>query len=157
MKLNELKRIAEEHGCRLREGYDDMTIVDYGDSVVAAVDNRLCCVLDTIIGRFTTNYDELKPVITAAVEYAMTPIEDRKEDELYYVRYPSIAGVNNPDDHVYVNHRRSDKEYDFMSSAQFGEYQTQFTTKEIEAMPESIQQAIQKGILEVIEVSEVDG
>lgn len=157
MKLNELKRIAEEHGCRLREGYDDMTIVDYGDSVVAAVDNRLCCVLDTIIGRFATNYDELKPVITAAVEYAMTPIDDRKEDELFYVRYPSIQGVDNEDDLVYINYNRCGNSYEFITSTQMDVFQTQFTTKEIEAMPESIQQAIQKGVLEVIEVSEVDG
>lgn len=156
MKLNELKRIAEEHGCRLREE-EDLTLVEYGSNIVAVVDNRLCCVLDTIVGRFTMPYDELKPVITAAVEYAMTPIEDRKEDELFHVRYPSIPGVNNPDDHVYVNYRRNAEEYDFMSGTQFGEYKTQFTSKEIELMPESIQQAIQKGVLEVIEVSEVDG
>lgn len=156
MKLNELKRIAEEHGCRLREE-KDLTLVEYGSNIVAVVDNRLCCVLDTIVGRFTMPYDELKPVITAAVEYAMTPIEDRKEDELFYVRYPSIAGVDNEDDLVYINYNRCGNSYEFITSTQMDVYQTQFTTKEIEAMPESIQQAIQKGVLEVIEVSEVDG
>ena len=90
MKLNELKRIAEEHGCRLREEYD-LTFVEYGSKIIATVDNRLCCVLDTVIGMFTVQYDEIKPVIAAVVEYAMTPIEDRNETELFYVRYPMIS------------------------------------------------------------------
>lgn len=156
MKLNELKRIAEEHGCRLREE-DDMTFVQYGINIVAAIDNKLCCVLDTIIGRFTTQHDELKPVIAAAVEYAMTPIEERKEDELYYVRYPIISAIVNEDDLSYLNYDASESKFSTQSSWQHYPFQTQFTTKEIEAMPESIRQAIQKGILEVIEVSEVDG
>jgi len=155
MKLNELKRIAEEHGCVLR-GESGMSYIEHDGKMVAAIDNEMSRKVDTMWSRHTIYHDSLKPVITAAVEYAMTPIEDRKEDELFYVRYPSIPGVNNPDDHVYVNYRRIAEEYDFMSSAQFGEYQTQFTPKEIKAMPESIQQAIQKGVLEVIEVSEVD-
>lgn len=156
MKLNELKRIAEEHGCIVIEVVECVEITLDGMQV-AFVDNKLPYVLDTDFSVVYDYYHRLKPVITAAVEYSMTPIEDRKEDELFYVRYPSIPRVNNPDDHVYVNYRRIAEEYDFMSSAQFGEYKTQFTSQEIDAMPESIRQAIRKGVLEVIEVSEVDG
>lgn len=149
MKLSELKRIAEEHGCVLREE-SGMTYIEHGGKMVAAIDNEMSRKVDTMWSRHTIYHDSLKPVITAAVEYAMTPIEDRKEDELFYVRYPSIAGVDNEDDSVYINYNRCGNSYEFITS-------TQFTTKEIEAMPESIQQAIQKGVLEVIEVSEVDG
>lgn len=156
MKLNELKRIAEEHGCVLREE-DDMTFVKYGDKSVAAISNELCCVLDTVWSVNTAHYDELKPVIVAAVEYAMTPIEDRKEDELYYVRYPNITAIVNEDDLSYLNYDASESKFSAQSSWQHYPFQTQFTSKEIELMPESIRQAIQKGILEVIEVSEVDG
>lgn len=155
MKLNELKRIAKEHGCYLREE-DDMTFIKYGDNSVAAISNELCCVLDTVWSVVIEQYDELKPVITAAVEYAMTPIEDRKEDELFYVRYARIADVGNEDDLVYINYNLDEEAYEVNSCSQVVEFKTQFTTKEIEAMPESIQQAIQKGVLEVIEVSEVD-
>lgn len=156
MKLSELKRIAEEHGCRLREE-DDLTFVKYGSNIIATVDNRLCCVLDTVIGMFNVQYDEIKPVIAAVVEYAMTPIEDRKEDELFYVRYPIISALVNTDDMIYVNYDNEDEVYCLESKPCSAFYKTQFTTKEIETMPESFQQAIRKGVLEVIEVSEVDG
>lgn len=156
MKLNELKRIAEEHGCVLREE-DDMTFIKYGDKSVAAISNELCCVLDTVWSVNTAHYDELKSVIVAAVEYATTPIEDRKEDELYYVRYPIISALVNTDDMIYVNYDNEDEVYCLESKPCSAFYKTQFTTKEIETMPESFQQAIRKGVLEVIEVSEVDG
>lgn len=156
MKISELKRIAEAHDCYLREE-DGVTFIKYGDNIVAAIDNELCCVLNTVWRVPTTQYDELKPVITAAVEYAMTPIEDRKEVELFYVRYTRITDVGNEDDLVYINYNLDEEAYEVNSCSQVVEFKTQFTPKEIEAMPESIRQAIRKGVLEVIEVSDVDG
>lgn len=156
MKLSELKRIAEEHGCYVHE-YSNGINISCDDGTAALINKEKEYVLDTNWNVVTERYDKLKPVIAAAVEYAMTPIEDRNETELFYVRYPSISGVSNTDDLVYVNYSLDDNKYDFASRFQYGVYQTEFTPKEIDAMPESIQQAIRKSVLEVIEVSEVDG
>ena len=57
------------------------------------------------------------------VEYAKTPIEERKEDKKYY--------LYNPVQEAYFNYYTKSKSYHWSNTTQLGGIQTQFTEEEI--------------------------
>ena len=64
------------------------------------------------------------------VEYARTPIEERKEEKKYYLRLPIFVY----DNENYLNLERDTGKYLFGSKKNIERYQTQFTQKEIDEM-----------------------
>ena len=89
--------------------------------------------IDTNYGNFILFLDDdLKwELFNLAVEYARTPIEQRKEEKKYYLRLP-IFGYD--DEQNYLNLERDTGKYLFGSKKNIDGYQTQFSQKEIDEM-----------------------
>ena len=83
-------------------------------------------------GRFEYLDDDTKEeLFNIAVEYAKTPIEEKKEEKKYYLRLP-IFGYD--DEQNYLNLERDTGKYLFGSKKNIDGYQTQFSQKEIDEM-----------------------
>ena len=76
---------------------------------------------------FTNCPDEVAKLL---FEYYLTPLEEREEEKLYYLKMPK--GFN--DNNLYVLKNHSSDNY-FTKAYNFEDYKYAFTQKEIDAMP----------------------
>ena len=69
--------------------------------------------------------------VNKIIEYASTPLEEREEEKKYRLRLPRAFCET----YEYVNFRKINKDYLFVGMYGNSNYQTEFTQKEIDAMP----------------------
>ena len=79
-------------------------------------------------------HDRKLRLLDLLIEYANTPIEDRKEEEKYYY---SLKGFDTLVD-KYLTHGKISHSFYLVSQYEKEDYNTQFTDKEFEALPDDI-------------------
>ena len=85
------------------------------------------------VNMITTNFIELVPneLLDLCVEYAKTPIEERKSEKKYYLRFPIKVDPTVS----YLNYDENISGYSFNNNRETYCWKTQFTQKEIDELP----------------------
>lgn len=131
MRIDELKRIAEENGYEFYNGYVRIEISRrIGDSD---------CKNEIVINKYSLNelwisivdcQDNDLKVIKAAIEFAETPIPDREEEKKFYLKHRWIF---NKDFYMYLQKTSYDEKKMSVRSLDFSDgNDIKFTLKEIE-------------------------
>ena len=133
MKINELKRIAEENDYELTEdGIHYKLTHKYCDNYIAI---NYSCKNQLWISIPCFSDEEDFDMIKAAVEFAETPLEDRVEEKKFYLKHrylqSSLTNVNN-----ILNYSVTDSTLALSSAAHVSRYKTIFTLNEIEEIKE---------------------
>ena len=125
MRTNELKKIVEDMGYFVvtADKYEGEYFiiksragVIYG-TVYYAVENQMC-----------THNICPQAVAKVLLEYAYTSLEEREEEKKFYLMLPF-------GDELFLNLRITSNEFKISNKDEMGNYQTQFTQKEIDEMP----------------------
>lgn len=126
MKIDELKRIAEENDYVLTKSFDNYKLKrkNRGNCIdISNVNaNRVW------ISNISLCDDEDFKMIKAAVKFAETPLDEREEEKEYYLKHRWLRSRSK---NMIVNKDCLD-EYFLSDEFQSDDYQTQFTLKEIE-------------------------
>lgn len=91
--------------------------------LIATVSEKYYGVLNTDIYAGYNENQEHNPILRIIVEYAMTPLDERKDTKKYLVQLL-------PTDDGYLNSDNSSNELSLADSDEVGDYQTEFTEKE---------------------------
>ena len=132
MKINELKRIAEENEYELTK--DDihykLTRQDFDNNITInnLSKNRLCISIPFVCDKRDFN------VIKAAVEFAETPLEDREEEKKFYMEHKYFKCINGDSRYFQIYEPNGNPWLNAMDSIMG--YKKQFTLKEIEEIKE---------------------
>lgn len=130
MKINELKRIAEENDYELTEdGIHYKLTHKYCDNYIT-IDNSCKNQLWISIPRFSNKGDF--NMIKAAVEFAETPLEDREEEKKFYLRHKWL----NLDTDNYLHLDVDDGSCMLDDNEEFSFTKIKLTEKEIEEIKE---------------------
>src|SRR5574344_1619991 len=141
MKIDELKRIAEEndyeqlenkhnqlkHQLEFRRNAGGLENIVNRIAIREGIENRIF---------FSINYCNEKDLnmIKATIKYAETPVEDREEEKKFYLKHKWI--VNSAAGEGYLNWFLHDDIMILSSTLQDSSAKTQFTLKEIEEIKE---------------------
>ena len=130
MRIDELKRIAEENDYKFHDEYGLITIsrisLDY-ENIVEIDKDKLNCLW---IHNSCCDDKDLK-TIKAAIEYAETDPEDREEEKKFLIQHKFLVSVgSNPVNLVKYKDKNNYRAIRCLFDNQF--YQAHFTLKEIE-------------------------
>ena len=125
MKTTEFIKKVEQLRYEVVDNITDMIICRNGN-IVARVCNNKVNKLDTLWEEDVPHY-----LLHLCVEYARTPIEERKSEKKYYLRLP-IKG--NPAV-SYLNYNAENGVFNFSSYTESHSWMTQFTQNEINSLP----------------------
>lgn len=148
MKINELKRIAEENDYILTRSFKDFKLErkDRGNCLTVGYTckNRIWILIPVWCDNKDFN------MIKATVKFAETPIEDREEEKKFYLKHRWLR--SRFEDKI-VN---QDGEYEYFLSdeSQTDGFKTQFTLKEIEEIKEKFDTDLAD--FELVEVEDED-
>lgn len=132
MKINELKRIAEENDYELTDHHicGELRLSrreeKYGDVINTITISKITKGYIAINNTFSDSKD-LK-MLKASIEFAETSIEDREEEKKFYLRHRWLE-CNEAD---YLNFEISGNYYGLNSKRDVSWAKTKFTLKEIE-------------------------
>lgn len=149
MKINELKRIAEENDYELSRSIGDFKFEKNGDRNYIIINKNVT----NRIWISVTTYCEDKDfnMIKAAVEFAETPIDEREEEKEFYLKHRWLRCLGG----CALLHE-STKFHTFVLMGGFGEvpkdYKMKFTQKEIDEIKEKYNTDLSD--FEMIEVEE---
>ena len=149
MKINELKRIAEENNYKLRSDSWQYSLKREGCdtyiNISAKIENIIWVSIVTICDE--KDFKMLK----AAVEFAETPPEDREEEKKFYLKHrylqSSLTNSNN-----ILCYSVSDDKLALCNGINFLKYKTYLTLKEIEEIKEKFDTDLAD--FELVEVEE---
>lgn len=135
MKINELKRIAEEND------YESTDHHICGELILSRREEKYGDVINTItISKITKGYIAINNTFSdskdlkmfkASIEFAETPIEDREEEKKFYAKHRHLVDFFTYDP-VYLNYDARNKKIYVYDKKQTDLIQTQFTLKEYE-------------------------
>ena len=149
MKINELKRIAEENDYELSRSIGDFKFEKNGDRNYIIINKNVT----NRIWISVTTYCEDKDfnMIKAAVEFAETPIDEREEEKEFYLKHRWLRCLGG----CALLHE-STKFHTFVLMGGFGEvpkdYKMKFTQKEIDEIKEKFNTDLSD--FELVEVGE---
>lgn len=134
MKTKEFIRKAKELGYGVTA--NDMGVTIYDEIYnIARIDERRQRVL-SIYGELKNR--NAKELFDLCVEYAKTPIEERKEEEKFYLqKMKSFYDLGYTKTRSYLTFIINDKKYMLSDKKQNSSYQTEFTQKEIDKIKET--------------------
>lgn len=149
MRIDELKRIAEENGYEFHDEHGLITIsrisLDY-ENIVKISKGRLNC-----LWIHNTRCDDKDlNVIKAAIDFAETPPEDREEQKKFYLRHRRICSKG-----FYLYLQKLSDVADMMSVRVFdfsGNDDIKFSEKEIEEIKKKFDTDLKD--FELVEVEE---
>ena len=126
MKINELKRIAEENDYEFSKelGYFCFKKRNHTNNIDISgdVENKIWISTGIICD------DEDFNMIKASVKFAETPLDEREEEKKYYLRHKWIKGTCDN----YLNFYKSRTGYVINDKTETNTCKTQFTRKEID-------------------------
>lgn len=130
MKTKEFIKKVEDLGYTVED--TGVTYEVYNSILICAViykkDNRV-----SLFYRCLADNDLSK----VCVEYAQTPIEEREEEEKFYLqKMKSFYDTRYNDVLAFLNFDKSLNQYFLFNNGQYGDYKTQFTQKEIDKIKE---------------------
>lgn len=137
MKIKEFIKRVEELGYLVNEGYVDWQIsrICKGQDLLVAIVNKnnLC--------RISTDWwdipdEEKSKLLDIIVEFAKTPIEDRKEEKKFYLKHRFLTSLLGEMKYSFINYNTKYNEIFLSNKESLGETKTRFTLKEIEEIKE---------------------
>ena len=147
MKINELKRIAEENDYELTEdGIHYKLTHKYCDNYIAinySCKNQLWISIPCFSDE--GDFDMIK----AAVEFAETPLEDREEEKKFYLRH---RWLGNGRESNYLNFEISGLYYSLNTKCKANWAKNKFTNKDIEEIKKKFDTDLKD--FELVEVKE---
>lgn len=151
MKINELKRIAEENDYELTKSLEYYKLTHkYCEnyiSISVMCENKLWILTPTFCGERDFN------MIKAAVEFAETPLEDREEEKKFYLRHKWLnLDTNNYLPHNYLHLDVDDGSCMLDDNKEFSYTKIKLTEKEIEEIKEKFDTDLAD--FELVEVEE---
>ena len=156
MKLNELKRIAEENDYKLENKHNQLEHKLEFRRNAGGLENILnqIAIREGIENRifFDINYCDEKDfnMIKAAVEFAETPLEDREEEKKFYLRHKWL----NLDTYNYLHLDVDDGSCMLNDNEEFSFTKIKLTEKEIEEIEEKFDTDLKD--FELVEVVDED-
>lgn len=157
MRIDELKRIAEENDYKLEKLNDRKEIIlTRRVSVDGFLANFITISLDfdnqIWIKNINCSEKDLK-TIKAAVEFAETPPEDREEEKKFYAKHRYLVQAGDYTT-AFLNYATNNDRLYVYTKAQTYSVKTQFTLKEIEKIKEKFDTDLKD--FELVEVEDVD-
>ena len=147
MRIDELKKIAEENDYELRSDLWQHSLKRKGcDTYIninGKIENRIWVSIVTICDE--KDFKMLK----AAVEFAETPPEDREEEKKFYLEHRWLDSENEAN---YLNFEIDEFYYSLDSKPEVSWVKTKFTLKEIEEIKEKFDTDLAD--FELVEVEE---
>lgn len=132
MKTNEFIKAVENLGYLVDDGYGNWQIWNEKSPIIATVSK-----IDLF--RFSTDFGgwwdipnkEKSKLLDIIVEFAKTPIEDRKEEKKFYLKHRFLTSLLGDMQYSFINY---DTKYNdiYLSSNEADYVKTKFTLKEIE-------------------------
>ena len=132
MKTKQFIKEIKSMGFDVEETYDILAILDDNETLIATVPKEEFAGLVTnYLGFYRLDYNTKLRLLNLLIKYAKTPIEDREEEEKYYLKLRGIDGRR------FLNAISDYSEYFIEDKIQVsGDIITQFTQSEIDEMPE---------------------
>lgn len=130
MKAKEFIKKAKELGYSAGTFLDGSMVVYYGGDIIVSINEDMPYGMIINIKHLKSLTKEL---FDLCVEYAKTPIEERKEEKKYYLK---ICGTFYVSNYAYLNFNIKYGNYMLSDGKQNHRYQTQFTQKEIDEVKE---------------------
>lgn len=135
MKTKQLIKGIKAMGFEVKELHYNLAICEDNDFTLAHVSKKEVGVLATDFPNFYRFEHNTKlQLLDLLNEYAKTPIEDREEEGKHYYR---LKGFNTLEDKYLARGKISHSFY-LVSQYEKEDYNTQFTDKEFEALPDDI-------------------
>ena len=135
MKTKQFIKEIKSMGFDVEETYDILAILDDNEILIATVSKEEFAGLVTnYLGFYRLDYNTKLRLLNLLIKYAKTPIEDREEEEKYYYK---LKGFNTLIDKYLARGKISHSFY-LVSQYEKEDYNTQFTDKEFEALPDDI-------------------
>ena len=131
MKTKKFIKEIKSMGFRAKDFEKLIIIVDSNDLFVAKVSKVSWGKISTDYPGFTNlDYVSKLKLLYLLLKYTKTPIEDREEEEKYYLRQMGIGSWS------FLNFNINSQEYGIAGKRDDYTYKTQFTQSEIDEMPE---------------------
>ena len=130
MKTKEFIRRAKELGFVAGRHLDGNMAIFARDGVIVFIDEYMPygLIMDTKHLKYLT-----KELFDLCVEYARTPIDEREEEEKFYLqKIESFYDVNYDEEGAYLNYDKDDSVFFLHDLTENNECKTQFTQKEID-------------------------
>ena len=135
MKTKKFIKEIRSMGFDVKELHYNLAIYDDNEFSLAHVSKKEVGVLITDFPCFyKLEHNSKLQLLNLLIEYAKTPIEDRKEEEKYYYR---LKGFNTLID-KYLARGKISNDFYLVSQYEKEDYNTQFTDKEFEVFPDDI-------------------
>lgn len=143
VKTKEFIKRVEELGCRVEDTGFNLYLYS-GEDLVAFVGKKKQYVLEIYILEIYNFFlkQNAEALVDLCVEYAKTPIDEREEEEKFYLqKIKSFYEVKIDKDNMFLILDMDDNSF-FLSDVQFydkymrGNFKTQFTQKEIDKIKE---------------------
>ena len=132
LKTNQFIKEIKSMGFDVKELHYNLEIYEGNEFTLAHVSKKEVGVLATDFPNFySLEHDRKLRLLDLLIEYAKTPIEDRKEEEKYYLRHKGLRNGNNT-----LNLQINSQKYHISDEFEHPDYKNQFTQSEIDDMPE---------------------
>lgn len=136
MKTKEFVKKVEELGYKVKAYDFTYNIINNG--------LKLSSIDKFIPMRISTNYyehdklcdEDKEKLFNLIVEYARTPIEDRKEEKKFYLKHRFLTSLLGDMNYSFINYNAKYNEIFLSNKESLGYTKTQFTLKEIEEIKE---------------------
>ena len=147
MRIDELKKIATENNYELRSDLCQHSLKRKGCdayiNISAKIKNHIWVSIVTICDEKDFN------MIKAAVEFAETPLEDRKEEKKFYLKH---RWLDRGDEANYLNFEISGCYYSLNSKLEASWAKTKFTLEQIQNIKKNLDTDLKD--FELVEVKE---
>lgn len=132
MKTSEFLQKVQDLGYLVKHYEFYIYINNYNSELVAVVATHEYAHMSVNYeGYELLDNDDREDLFNLIVEYATTPVQDRKDERKYFLMLPSPMDK----DIGYLNYDKELNQYIFADNDQDKTYQTQFTREEINSFP----------------------
>lgn len=127
MRTKEFIASIQNMGFKIAKGVSLISVKNELNETLAYVDEEYTESMSTVYRNFVRLADEEKEnLFKVIVEYASTPLEERKEEKQYYIKHKYLRKHN-----AYLNYNNGFQEWLFHSKSDTANRETQFTLAEL--------------------------
>lgn len=133
MKTKEFIKRVEELGCDIKIG-NVFVSISYDDYTFIRIDKRVPYIMNT---EAAFDVNDAKEFFDLCVEYARTPIEEREDEEKFYLqKIETFYDEEYDEEFAYLNFDVEENTFYLSNKSHSIELKTQFTQKEIDKIKE---------------------
>ena len=127
MKTKEFIASVQNMGFKIAKGVSLISVKNEMNETLAYVDEECTKSMSTLFRNFVCLADEEKEVLfKVIVEYASTPLKERKEEKQYYIKHKYVRKHT-----AYLNYDKSLQKWIFHTKSNAVNLKTQFTLAEL--------------------------